>query len=504
MNLDHIVRELSKEGSKSVFEGLMKNEETLIAKGFPPISPKWRQALKAFYRDGKLRLVIRAGRRAGKSTTLCRVAVAEGVYGDHKVPPGDIGVFVFVSVKQDEARERLRTIREILDALGIPYSSRANEIQLRDKAVIFRVYPANFRTIVGMTCIGFVADECSRWRDDDFGANPAGEVLASLRPAMATMPNAHEFLSSSPWAQSDAHYEHFEMGNTTSQMVVHGTSWDFNPTLTPERCKDLAGHDEPTFRREYEAIPMTNDATQFFDGAAIEIAMRHNLTLPNYAKYGEFTTAGADFAFTRDWSAICIAHKTGSVYRVGELAIQKPSAGFPLKPSEVCSYFAGVCKRHNVRGIMADRHSKEAIVEYLGGHRIAFLDSPKTPSEAYVRARALMYQECLQLPRDDNLKSRMMEIQAKPRPNGGLSIVIPRYKDAGHSDDISAIVLSVYQRKGKLKQEELPSNMVPEPGQETRPGFRQEGWNDKEIEEVRKLERKLQRKNRIRSYISGL
>lgn len=498
-----LVNQLAREAKdKSVFEGLMENEKVLVASGFPPISPWWQKVLREFYLSNKQRLVVRAGRRAGKSSTLARVAVAEGLYGGHKVPPGDVGVFVFVSVRQKEAQERLRTIKKVLDALSVSYVARSDEVELRDKQLIFRVYPANFRTIVGMTCVGFVADECARWRDDELGANPATEVLNSLRPAMATIPTAREFLISSPWAQFDAHYEHFEQGNNEHQNVAQGTTWMCNPTLSPERCKQLAGHDESTFEREYKAIPMTNTSSQFFDAAAIDMAMDPKLRLPNYSQYGEYTTAGADFAFRSDWSAIVIAHKNGDTYRIGEIAIQKPTAGIPLKPSEVCSAFAAVCRRHGVRGVMADSHYRESVVEYLHKYATAFLDAPRKPADTFVRARSLMYQNLLILPKDDSLRRRLLEVQSRPTPSGGLSIILPRKKEGGHSDDISALVLALWQRKGKLKEEDT-GIVEPEVNDRTRPNFIQKGWTRKELDELRAYEAR-RAKNRNNSYISGL
>ncbi len=494
MSLDNdtLVSQLMFERPKSVFEGLMENDEKLVEAGFPPISPFWRDALQGLYESKKVRLVIRVGRRGGKSSTMARVAVAEGLYGNHPVPPGDVGVFVFVSVRQDEAKERLRTIGEILSTLRIPFIKRATEIQLTDRPICFRVYPANFRTIVGMTCIGFVADECARWRDDELGANPAKEVLASLRPAMATMPNAHEFLSSSPFAKMDAHYHYFEMGNTSEQNVAFGPTWKANPTLTVARCKALEP-DEQTFRREYEAIPMENEDSQSFDAQAIDLAM----TLPpwpqDYAKYGDYTTAGADFAFTSDWSALCVAHRTDNHYRVGELDVLKPKPGAPLRPSEVCSRFAQVLRRHNLKGVVADGHYKESIVEHLGDAGLAFLDAPSRPVVSYVRARTLLYQGLLALPKDPSLREDFLKIQSRPTPSGTISIQLPRGREGGHADLVSAIVLAVYQRGGMEKRKDPTLHVLdpvanPYTQKPMRGGWTQEGWSAEEMAEARKLE----------------
>src|ERR1035438_1009092 len=99
----------------------MKDLDAKLAlAGFPLTSPWWGQTLSRFYNSGKKQLVLRVGRRGGKSSTLSRVGVCEA-YGEHRVPPGDIGVVPFISVRREEALKRLRTIREILDAVGLPY-----------------------------------------------------------------------------------------------------------------------------------------------------------------------------------------------------------------------------------------------------------------------------------------------------------------------------------------------------------------------------------------------
>jgi len=94
----------------------------LVAAGFPATSPWWRRELRRFLTSGRRRWAVRAGRRAGKSSTLCRLAVAVALAGEWSVPPGDVAVVAFVSVDRNEAAGRLRTIRAILDALGVGYT----------------------------------------------------------------------------------------------------------------------------------------------------------------------------------------------------------------------------------------------------------------------------------------------------------------------------------------------------------------------------------------------
>ena len=469
---------------------MMLFDEKLAAKGFPRMSPWWKSHLKEFYDAKKLRLVARVGRRGGKSTTMCRVAVAECLFGDHVVPPGDVGVFVIISVRKDEAKERLRTIKEILICLGVPHIARGMEIQLKEKPIIFRVYPANFRSAVGMTCIGWIGDEMTRWRDESDSSNPATDVIASIRPAMATMVNAHEFYISSPWARMDAHNTYFERGISDDQHVCHAETWIANPSIDIPRCRELEP-DEPTFQREYAAVPMDNDSRQFFDEAAIDDAIDKRLYMPRTINVGEEVVAGADFAFASDHSAIVVCHHKGKQKIVADIDILKPRAGRPLIPSHVCARFATILNRHGCVSLMADGHYKESISEHLLEKKIAFLKAPSTPAVGYIRARALFNQGLVTLPHDESLKKLLLEVKGKPTPSGNISIQLPKQSAGGHADVVSALILALYQRKGKVCV--TPYSLL------------QKGWTQAELDEVAEIEDELTRNKRgIKPYLTGL
>ena len=53
----------------------------LVQAGFPATSPWWLETFGELYTRRKRTLVARVGRQGGKSTTLCRLGVAEALYG---------------------------------------------------------------------------------------------------------------------------------------------------------------------------------------------------------------------------------------------------------------------------------------------------------------------------------------------------------------------------------------------------------------------------------------
>ena len=99
-----------------IIEKFVEQENQLIAKGFPRAAPWWREKLVRFYLSGKRTHVLRVGRRGGKSSTICRVAVVEALYGLHHIQPGDIGTVAILSAERGQAADRLRTIEAILKA----------------------------------------------------------------------------------------------------------------------------------------------------------------------------------------------------------------------------------------------------------------------------------------------------------------------------------------------------------------------------------------------------
>lgn len=87
-------------------------------------------------------------------------------------------------------------LRRLID--GEPH---ADELDLVN-GITIAVWPANFRSIRGISIVCAVADEIAFWHDDVTGANLASEVLRAIRPAMATFPNAKLVKISSPFAKS--------------------------------------------------------------------------------------------------------------------------------------------------------------------------------------------------------------------------------------------------------------------------------------------------------------
>lgn len=419
-------------------------DRLLVSKGWPAISPWWWGVLKRFYMSGRRRFVLRVGRRGGKSSTMCRVAVVETLFGEHVVPPGDVGVFVIIAQDKEQAAERLDTIEDILKAMGVE-ASRVDglrpTIETRSffsrRRVIFRVFPATIKGVSGPTCIGAICDEMAKWEDKDTGANPATEVIRSLKPAMATQPESKTWMISSPFATLDAHYKEFERGDTDGQCVAWAPSWVANPTLT-EAGTRADEEDEATWQREYNAIPMSAGTSFFFDHDVIEQALR--LALPAGER---IVVAGLDAAFRRNAASCVPTARVGDMYGPLDELELVPKVGAPLVPSRTIFEFAEKARACGCDAFVADIHYIESVREHAAEKRIQVHDGFTDKEAAMIGCRVIANGGGFALLGYERLAKQLKGMKQKPTPTGRLNVFSEGASSSSHGDTASAFLAAV-------------------------------------------------------------
>lgn len=253
----------------------LRLDKMLAAAGWHATSPFFLKELLRFVGAVVVSWVMVIGRRGGKSSFLCRLGVAQAVFGEWSVPQGDVGVIAVVSVSLAEAKQRLRTVKEILDAIGEPYSATSERIRLHRRPAEFRALACSLSGVVGFTALAILCDEVGGWRDDT-GSNPARDVIDKLSPTMLTVSSAFMVLSSAPDSIHTLHHERFLQGNNEHQIVSHGASWIANPTLSKEQTIQLEPN-ERVWSREFAAIASEHQAEPLLNKEAVVRALSDNV-----------------------------------------------------------------------------------------------------------------------------------------------------------------------------------------------------------------------------------
>lgn len=401
----------------AAYQGL---DASLVEAGFEPTSPWWLEQLRQVFsrhsRRALRRWIIRAGRRGGKSSTLCRLAVLIALFGEWSVPPGDTAVIAIVSVKTDEAAARLRTIKSILSALGLRFDERGTELELRgERPLLFKVFPCNVDS-VGFTSVLVIGDEVARWESRDTGANPAQEVIGSLAPTMATQPTAFMVLSSSPWSTDDFHAKCFDQGDTATQLVSHAPTWIANPTITEAETHELEP-DERVWAREYAAVP----------GATISAALD---PVDVAAAFGRAPTGKLGRGFLAiDASSLrgdAFAWIAGRESDAGELVVLECDAfeGEQLRNvsmRDVVKRIAARADEWGARPIFGDQREEASLTSMFaeeGGALEVLPWSEPSKEDAFQLMRRLLRERRLLLPDHAGLRREISNVKAHLLPSG--------------------------------------------------------------------------------------
>ena len=173
-------------------------------------------------------------------------------------------------------------------------------------------------------------------------------------------------------------------------------------------------------------------------------------------KPGDIVCAGLDMGLRSDSSTLVVIHRRGDMLYVGDLIEMRPEKGAPLKPSVVVRRFAKTMLAHGCSFAVADAHYAESVREYLDEYDLSLAAGPSSPAEAYVRARALMREGRIRIPRHARLIQQLKDVQGKPTSGGGMSIQHPRTSNGGHGDIAAAFVLAVWQLAGDETADAVP------------------------------------------------
>lgn len=451
--------------------------------GIASLTPEEQGAARAIFGElgdvpARARGVVAAvcGGRAGKTYVLVALRLVHGmlVRDLSSLAPGQRAVALVVApndkLRQEAVNYALGLIRKIppLRAmLVLPKGARdddtPSDFGMRRPDGHIVTFESGVATRGGYGGRGrsftdVAMDEVAFFRDASYKVNDADIFKAA---SSRVIPGGQTIVASTPWAEAGLLYDLWAAnhGNPTTALVGHAPTAIMNPSpFALEMIARERERDPDNAEREFDAKFMAGGTTVFFEAGALASAVDASLELPRTPQPGEEVAAGADFGFRSDSSALVITHRQGRTVVTGEVLELRPEEGVPLKPSRTVKQFAERMKANGCTYLMADGHYRETIVEHLGDEQLAYAEAPTAPAEAYVRARMLLREGRLKLPNHPRLLQQLREVQGRPLPGGGMSIIHPRWRTGGHGDIASAWVLAVYQLAGEEIRAATPAS----------------------------------------------
>lgn len=368
------------------------------------------------------------GRRGGKSRMAALAALYQSIRRNYSelLAPGERGMILVIAADRQQARSTLGYLKGLvkLDPFA-PFVSRVlkDSVELRTGAEI-RVGTASFRTTRGYTLVGVVCEEIAFWLSDETGANPDSEILAALRPGMATVPTSLLLGLSSPYAAKGELYKAYT--RYTGADDPAGIAWNadtlsMNPGVDPRVIADAFDDDPLAAASEYGrdgTVVFRRDVESFLDVEAVRAVTmtgRRELAPMPGLRYTAFVdpSGGSQDSFT-----LAIAHSEKGSAVLDLVREVRP----PFSPEGVVSEFVATLKAYRVAVVTGDKYAGEWPRERFRVHGLRYQPSERVKSDLYRELLPLVNAGRVQLLDSSRLATQLMGLERRVARGGKDSI----------------------------------------------------------------------------------
>ncbi len=373
------------------------------------------------------------GRRSGKSYISAIIASYLAAFKDWKpyLSPGERG-WIFV-VANDKAQAGIikayvsGIFHQVKCLKSLVEKETVETLELRN-GVNIAVKTASFRSLRGFTVLCAILEEIAFWRSEE-SANPDKEILAAVRPALATIPDSLLIGISTPYSRAGVLFDMWKnyYGQAGGPLIWKAPTRVMNPTID-KKLIDRAIKDDPqAAAAEWEA-EWRADIEAFLSQELIEaVTIPGRFELPRVAgvSYHAFAdpSGGRQDSFT-----LGIAHSEPSGKAVLDVLRERRP---PFQPTAVVAEFSDVLKSFGCQEVTADRYAGEWVVEAFRGHNIVVRPSEKSASELYLEALPLISNGMVELLDIKRLAGQLTGLERRAR-SGGKDLIT--HYPGGHDD----------------------------------------------------------------------
>jgi hypothetical protein len=291
------------------------------------------------------------------------------------------------------------------------------------------VRPASFRGLRGITALAVLCDESCFWYSDDTSANADAEILAAVRPSLATT-GGPLVLISSPYSKRGETYElwrrHFGEQGDPLILVAQGASRDFNPSL-PQKIVDRALEaDYESASAEYLGL-WRSDIASFVDRAIVDACViPGRFELPRVSGIGYRAFIDAAGGSGGDSMTVAVAHRE----RIGERDIAVLDAVRevrpPFSPDVVTAEFAGIIRGYGISRATADRWGADWVAEAFAKHGVRVEQCARAKSDLYKEMLGPLNSGRIELLDNQRLVAQLCALERRTARSGRDSIDAPQ------------------------------------------------------------------------------
>lgn len=377
------------------------------------------------------------GRRSGKSYTVALLSTFLSAFKDWSpfLSAGERGWVFICAVDKQQAGIIKGYISGIFDRVKMlrPLVQRETQEQIDLKnGISIAVKPASYRGVRGYTLVAAILEELAFYRSDE-SANPDKEIVAAIRPALATCPESILIGLSTPYSKAGHLYDMYKRyyGKADGPLVLVAPSRLMNPTLDKRMIERAVAEDPQAARAEWEAI-FRDDISAFINLEAVEAAVvPGRFELPPLADmhYEAFLdpSGGSSDSFT-----LAIGHRgQGGKVILDAIRERQP----PFTPSAVVAEYSELLKSYRIHRAKSDHYAGAWVPEAFKAHGITIDGADMPASDYYLNLLPCILNGTTELLDNKRLVAQLAGLERRVRPAGKDLITHPQ---GGHDDIANA------------------------------------------------------------------
>lgn len=382
------------------------------------------------------------GRRGGKTRALSVLAayIAGCCEWGDVLAPGEVGIVALFAATQRQAEIALGYVAAIFSDPARPLFHGMKEGETQETVELYNstrieVRPASFKTSRGISAIAIICDEIAFWSSGENAANPDSEILAALRPSLATTGGPLVAISS-PHARKGelwlTYRDYYGAEGDAKILVANAPSRTMNPTLSQTVVDRAMARDPAAAAAEYLAAFRT-DVESFVSLDVVDRAVLPGLEVRAPAilenrYFGFLDAAGGSGTVS---ITMAVAHAEGDRVVLDRVEEIRP----PFNPEEAAGRFAAVLLSYRVGTVSADRWGAKWVASPFSRRGVIVEGNAEPKSAIYLKLIPLLNSGRVALLDNARLRSQLVGLERKAGPSGRDSIEHPR---GGHDDLINA------------------------------------------------------------------
>ena len=373
------------------------------------------------------------GRRSGKSFISSIIAVYLACFKDWRpyLSPGERGWIFVIANDKSQAGIIKRYISGILHGNRLLKAKiqgeTKEEIELSGSVGI-AVKTSSYRTLRGFTLLAAILEEMAFYRSED-SANPDREILAAVRPALATIPESVLLGISTPYSRTGVLWEQYKanFGKDGGPLIWHAPTRIMNPTIDARLIETALKEDPQAARAEWEA-EWRDDIEAFITPEivdAVTIPGRFELPRIRDAQYFGFIdpSGGRQDSFT-----LGISHRSDEGRIILDVLRERRP---PFQPKSVVAEFSETLKAFGISEVEADAYAAEWVTEAHREHGITVKRSKMSASEIYLNFLPMVSNGTVELLENKRLHAQLTGLERRTR-SGGKDLIT--HFQGGHDD----------------------------------------------------------------------